>query len=82
MLGIWGIISERGIERGTDLSEYFHMENGITYLINFAKYRKACVRRFSVNKFQKDKIFKKTNRKLICIDGIILNSKAFYISII
>ncbi len=77
MPGVWGIISERGIEQGIDLSKYFHMENGGTYLINSAEYRNACMGRFSVKKFQKDKIFKETNHKLICTDGIILNSKSF-----
>ncbi len=73
MPGIWGMISEK-IEKEIDLSDVFHKENSITYLTDSAKFSRASFGRFSVNKFQKDKIFQKAGDNLICTDGIILNS--------
>ena len=73
MPGIWGMISEKKLEQEIDLSKSFHREDDVTYLTNSTKYQKAYFGRFSVNKFQKDKIFEETDHNLICTDGIILN---------
>ncbi len=75
MPGIWGIISEKEIERKINLSDSFHREQGIGYLKDTENFQKAAFGRFSVNKFQKDKIFRKIEEKLICTEGIILNLK-------
>jgi asparagine synthase (glutamine-hydrolysing) len=75
MPGIAGIITEREIEQEIEFSNAFHRENGIAYLEDSERFQKASFGRFSVNKFQNDKIFKKIGRNLICTDGVIFNLK-------
>ncbi len=75
MPGITGIITEQGIVSEINLLNTFHEENGVDYLKNSAKFQKAMFGRFSINKFQNDKVFKEINQHLICTEGIILNSK-------
>lgn len=75
MPGIWGILSEKEIQQKIDLASAFHKESGVAYLVDSAKFSKASFGRFSVDKFQSDKIFKETGHSLISTEGIILNLK-------
>ena len=75
MPGIMGIISEKRKLENINLLDTFHKEPSVTYCIDLAKFPEAIFGRHSVNKFQKDKVFKKIGNNLISTEGIILNSK-------
>jgi len=75
MPGIWGIVSEKELKCKIDLSDTFHNESSVNYLVDSVKLPKAVFGRFSVDKFQNDKIFEEVGHNLICTEGIILNLK-------
>jgi hypothetical protein len=76
MPGLWGIVSENELGMKTDFSDAFHREPSITYLKDHISFKKANFGRFSVNKFPKDKVFRKTEKALVCSDGIVLNLRS------
>lgn len=77
MPGIYGIVSVEKIKHRIDISDSFYKEPSVNYLREYyGKFPNATFGRFSVNKFQNDKIFERIGNILICTDGIILNLKS------
>lgn len=74
MPGIVGVIAENIQFKNDDILNSFHKEPNVDYCIDISKFPKGIFGRHSVNKFQRDKIFKKIGKNLISTDGIILNS--------
>lgn len=75
MPGIMGIISTKKRLGNFELLNAFHKEPSVKYNKNYSKFPGVVFGRLSLDKFQNDKIFKKTDNYFIATEGIIFNSK-------
>ncbi|MGA3193079.1 MAG: asparagine synthase-related protein [Candidatus Bathyarchaeia archaeon] len=73
MPGLWGIITENNTKMNEDFSDAFHEERSVKYLRDNANVDGTNFGRFSVDKFKKDKIFRKVGQTSVVSEGIVLN---------
>lgn len=73
MPGIWGVVTGERLDVDIDLSDAFHKEKYINYLVDINNLQKGVFGRVSIDKFHNDKIFEVRDNNLICVEGVILN---------